>query len=112
MPTELRRSLRAHERVPMFIDNLAKELRKMPMTLKRETIHDAVRDLTLLFINTAQTARDQKMLSVMSKLSLEAQIQKRKDLAAEVDAINQRSTDHVSTEKGFEVHQSQSEFKA
>lgn len=113
MNEDLRRSLRAHERVPLFIDNLTRELEKLGGTnLKKETIEQAVGDLTRFFINACQTSRDQKMLSTMARLSLEAKIAERKRLRDEAQNLNARSTDHVHSEEKGQTFQSETEFKA
>lgn len=107
MPEGLRVALRSHERVPLFIDNLAKQFAKVPHA-SRETLEQATRDMTIFFINAAKTAKDQKMMSVMKKLDLKRMIEDQAKKECEAKAFEEKGAEYVTSEKGLEeIHTKQ-----
>lgn len=62
IPEEFKRSLKAHERTPKLLDNLARELSAAErlVHLDRPTIKMAVYDFTRMFVKTLQAYADQK----------------------------------------------------
>jgi hypothetical protein len=61
-PEDLKASLRSHERYPVFLDRLCKELGRVPK-LRRDQIKNSVYDLTNFFIKNVKRYRDEKMMS-------------------------------------------------
>lgn len=62
IPDEFKRSLKAHERIPVFIDNLCSELEKVK-NLTREDIKMSVYNCTEVFMNLAKSKVDQKIVA-------------------------------------------------
>ena len=69
-PDELKRSLRAHERIPAFFGNLHKEFDKPGLNLKRETVVMAVRDMTMLFVAAVHRKAEERIMSPLKKAQL------------------------------------------
>jgi hypothetical protein len=89
IPGDLKRALKAHERVPAFIDNVAREIRKLKFRVKRETIESAVRDLTNFFVLAVKREAEQR---VRSPLDLAMERERRRRMEAfrrEADALEQ-----------------------
>lgn len=103
--TELRRALRTHERVPAFIDNLARELGRLESNVKRETIERAVTDMTAMFVGLAKRQFHER---VMSKLAIglhEKREREKEEFRREVDALERKGTESVTQDKtGETVH--------
>lgn len=101
-PTELKRSLAAHERVPGFIDNLARELSRVP-GLKRETIKVAVYELTNLFIANVKRRADEMHMSEVEKHRRVAEYERAKEAEAMIDKLS-GGTEHVERNERGETH--------
>jgi hypothetical protein len=94
IPSDLRTSLKAHERVPKFIDNLAKEMRSIP-NLDSVTIKMMVHDLTHLFITSVRTKADEMRMSDLERIRR----QKEKDDLESLKAMTEsaQGVEHVET---------------
>lgn len=103
VPSELKRALRTHERVPAFIDNLAKELLKVNPRTSRVNLELAVRDLTLLFVGAVKTAAEQKALSPLALALKQSQIDKAKELENTLTQIEKGATHATQNKNGLEV---------
>lgn len=71
LPDGLLSALKTHERVPLFIDNLAKELQEVQargLSVDRVTIKNAVYDLTATFIETVKAQAETRQLSELEKI--------------------------------------------
>ena len=64
---ELVRSLKHHERVPMFIDNLARSLYHLPVRVSKQTIRTCVFDLTRIFTNCLKIRAKEMYMSDLEK---------------------------------------------
>lgn len=88
--SELKHSLKSSERVPLFIDNLAVEIKKAqehqikrgkkPFTTK--TIKETVYSMTELFLNGIETEAQRRYESDLKRISREQEIQDQEDLEA------------------------------
>lgn len=99
IPEDLKRALRSHERVPLFIDNMASEFQKVPFHVDRETIKKTVYDFTEIFLRNVMRVADER---AMSDLAKQAMIDKAKEMAEAdllADSFNEGSHVEVS-EKG------------
>lgn len=70
IPTEFKRALKTHERVPVMIDNLARELNSPAMRkrkLSKQVIIDLVYDMTDMFIAGAMKHANERGMSVLEK---------------------------------------------
>ena len=101
--TELKRSLRTHERVPVFIDNLAAQFKGLRFTVKRDSIEKAVRDLTWWFIKAAERKAHENLMSDMEKLMIKAKEQAKEDFRREAEALEKKGAESVIEENGFET---------
>lgn len=74
IPSELKRALKSHERVPLFVDNLTREINKIPearakakirraFKMDRMKLKNIVYDLTDIFINNVKAMAEQKAMS-------------------------------------------------
>lgn len=85
---ELKAALRAHERVPAFIDNLALEIEKVAAlrqkrgkrNLDEKIVKEMVYDVTAIFIAGLQTQAKRNFESDMERIAREQALQKQKDL--------------------------------
>lgn len=87
-PAELKRALRAHERVPLFIDNLAKEFTTMKFKVKKEQIISAVRDLTRVFISNVIREAEERALSPLKIAMMKAEQSRKDEMSRLADAVN------------------------
>ncbi len=86
IPSELRRALRTHERVPRFIDNLAQELSRVPKITKEE-IEVAARDMTGFFLVSFVVSAEQRVLSPIEKHRRQRIIDGRKEFRESVEKM-------------------------
>lgn len=61
--SELRRALLKHERKHLLLQNLTKEITKGKSLFMRETIEQATRDMTHLFIKNVERFADERVMS-------------------------------------------------
>lgn len=102
-PDDFKRALRTHERVPLFINNLVRELSAPLLNVKRETIELAARDMTRLFVSGCFVKAEERAMSEVRKAQLKAQAQRVKEmkqLADAVDAQGEANEKIIETEKG------------
>lgn len=103
IPTELKRSLRSHERVPVFVDNLCHEIKKLTFTPRRETLELMVRDMTRIFINAVQRQAEERIMSPVKKLAI---LKRQADADAfrkEADELERTSTLEIEEGKKGET---------
>lgn len=101
MPTELRRALKSHERVPVFIDNLAKELYHLPFPVSRETIKKCVYDLTEVFVRLVIKQSDERVMSDVEKMRRIQEADKIKAMDSLQDQLEAYGTETTEvTDKG------------
>lgn len=71
-PDDFKRSLKTHERIPRFFDNLVRELSKPLLNLKRETIELAATDMTRVFVRACFAKAEERVMSPVKKAMLKA----------------------------------------
>lgn len=98
IPDELKRALKTHERVPIFVDNLLGEIKKFPKNHKmnRHMLKQLVYGMTDLFCKNAQTVAENRYKSDIQK-ELERQA------AADPFKLDNQGNG-VIEEMGVEVH--------
>ncbi len=106
IPTELKRSLRTHERVPAFIDNLAKELLKVNSKVKRENLVTAVESMTGLFINAVHRQAEEKAMSPIKKMMLKQDADRKKKFQKAANLIERKGSSSVIQSAKGETTQS------
>ncbi len=104
IPEDLKRALKAHERVPTFIDNLAKNLYKLPKDIKTETVIMAVHNMTDLFVSNIMRKADESRMSIMEKHRLLADQAKKIAARALADELSGEETS-VTNAQGHEISQ-------
>jgi hypothetical protein len=106
IPSELRRSLKSHERVPAFIDNLSGELGRLQFKISRETLQKCIEDMCELFIRLVQRRADEQAMSPLARAMLVARETKFKEMKAQADELERLGVDHVTQdEKGETIKQ-------
>lgn len=91
--SDLKRALKAHERVPNFIDNLSVEFSKVQVQRSREgksplsekTLQQSTYDMVETFITGLKNSYDKAAESEAKKLARERAVQYQKDLEATAD---------------------------
>jgi len=108
---ELRRSLRTHERVPLFIDNLTREFTQAErngVKVSRAMIEAGTHDMTQIFIGAVIRSAEEKLLSPLAIALKNAETARAERLKKQIDALTQGEIEHVKTdEKGNETSVSQ-----
>lgn len=99
IPNELRRSLRAHERVPRFIDNLADQFKRLTFEVKKETIEHAVRDMTRLFVANVQRQAEEKSFSSLKRSMIIREAELKARARALVDRVLDGGKTHVTQDQ-------------
>lgn len=97
--SELKRALKTHERVPGFIDNLARELRKAKQELKRETIRAAVWDLSAIFVQLVQRQAEEKLLSPLALSTMRKKTEDAERVKAASAIMEEKGADYVLDKK-------------
>lgn len=110
IPNELRRSLAAHERVPVFIDRLAEELSGLHFSAKRETIEQAVRDMTDFFISSIKHVADVRAMSDMEKLLIKQKADEKKEIEQLADELEKVGVNNVIQDNGKTTDKSVNEI--
>lgn len=87
IPEELRRALKAHERIPVFFENLNRELFKMSLKHKmdRQTVKQLVYDMTNFFCINVRRMCDERVMSDIAKTVAQRKADEFKDLEATAD---------------------------
>ncbi len=98
-PNELKRALKAHERVPAFIDNLAEQFSKPGLKISRDTMVSAVHDLTNLFVSCVGRQAEERLTSPLAKAVKLAEIDRKKEIDRQVDLINEGGKEYVTQDK-------------
>lgn len=88
MPSDLRIALKSQERMPLFLENLAKELeiiqadrlKKNQKLYQEKTIKDTIYDFVDMFIHTVEAEAQNRMKSDMQKMIDKQKEDERKDL--------------------------------
>jgi membrane-associated HD superfamily phosphohydrolase len=91
---EFKRALKVHERVPVFIDNLCREL----MTVKNVTKDDiikAVRDMSGWFLTNAQRKAGEQMMSDATKSMMLKKQAEKEQFDKDVETIDKKGVMHV-----------------
>lgn len=100
--SEFKRFLRTHERVPKFVDNLAKDFRNhRGMNFTRDQIEYAVREATKLFAFAAHRQAEERVLSPLAKAVLKKREDDKEAFRKEAEALDRKGADNVfETKKG------------
>lgn len=86
MPSEMRESLKASNRVPAFLQNLQLRVEKLPIRYqKQETIRDATYSLTDWFIEAFKKHANERMLSEVEKRALLAKQERTQIIETAID---------------------------
>ncbi len=109
-PTELIRSLKHHERVPVFVDNLSKQLqlieRRKKIRLDRVKVKDIVYDMTKNFLTLLNRRADEMAMSDLEKRRLVMEEAKRHSVGEEEAAEIQKELEHdkvITVDYGSDV---------
>lgn len=99
---DLKRALKTHERVPAFIDNLAKEFTSAKgLKIKRDEVEKAVVDLTRWFVSAVTRHAEEKAMSQIARSMIKAQEKAKEDFKKEAESLEKKGADHVfETERG------------
>lgn len=104
--TELKRSLRHHERVPVFIDNLARQFRGCKFPITKDMMVRATEDLTLWFIRAVEQQAQERIMSDMEKLTLKAAEAAKDEFRQMADALTESGGENVEVgQKGETSYQ-------
>lgn len=118
IPNDLRNALKAHERVPVFIDNLAKEISYIsngPALFKlgnkritRDEIISITRDFTKVFIQNVHRQAEEKMMSDAAKKAIaenaaRAAIEEKLIEETLTDESTERTEKGVTTRSTYEI---------
>lgn len=99
--SELRRALKTHERIPVFIDNLAKDLGRLNHQVKRETVIKAVQDMTQFFIKTVEWQAQERLITPLEKALRKVRQSELAEIRANAQLLEETGQTHVTkTEKG------------
>jgi len=84
MNSDLKESLLRNDRVPGFVNNLVRELKKCK-SLKRETIKLAVYDLTQVFITQVERHATERIMSIAEGAKLQKEIDDKNEFQRQAD---------------------------
>lgn len=99
IPRELKVALKVHERVPVFIDNLAKELSTTQFKVTKEHVIQATRDLTKTFALLVERQAKERVMSDIGKAMIRDQADKQVQLQRDVETLEGLGTEDVITTK-------------
>ena len=107
--SDLRHALRAHERMPLMFNNLAKELqnvqdlrlRQNKKLIDEKTLKNVVYDFTNIFIAGVEAEAKSRYESDIQRLAAEAEAQKKADLDA--TASGKTSGDYIDIFEDGEI---------
>lgn len=98
--TELRKALKAHERVPNFVLNLVKEFSSSKGSkFGRETIRKATFDMTKLFINCIETRANERRMSDLEKMIIKQEANRKSEMISLADQLNAKGETNVTEDK-------------
>jgi hypothetical protein len=109
-PEEFKRALKAHERIPVFFDNLVKQLSKPGLNPTRETIELATRDLTRVFAAAVHRKAEERIMSPVRQAMLKAQqsrIAEMKKLGDALDLQGEANEKVTQDKRGNEISSAQ-----
>jgi len=101
MPDDLRRALKTHERVPVFIDGLVKELSNVKHSVPKQSIIDAVHSMSKVFLRCVEQKAKELYMSDIAKLTIKKKADDKLALDAAVDALG---PDEETTINGKTTH--------
>lgn len=106
MNPELRRALKTHERVPVFIDNLAGQLSTTKFKVTKEHIIKATQDLTKTFVQLVERQNQERVMSDIAKMTIKGKMEAKQKLSRDADILERLGTDEViQDEKGTTLKQ-------
>lgn len=105
IPSDLRIALRAHERVPAFIDRLAVELGRCKFRIERHIIEEVARDMTRLFISNVVRMADERMMSDAEKARRITEAQEAEAMSA-LFTENPTEVENEEESKAGTIHRS------
>ncbi len=85
--TELRKALAAHERVPLFIDNLAREFSGCKFKITKEQIISAVNDMTKIFVSAVVMQAEERVLSPLRQAVMKEEKARKAEMNRLADAV-------------------------
>lgn len=91
---DFKRSLKAHERIPVFFNNLVREFSGPGMKLKRETIVKATQDLTALFIKAIHLKGEERLMSPLRLAMAKAKQDQVREMQKLSDALEHEGEAH------------------
>jgi hypothetical protein len=112
VPSELRRALRAHERVPAFIDKMSAELNLVGDHVKKENVEQAVRDMCRFFISNVKRAAEEKATSPLEKARLISIQDEANRIRQAADKVEQKEGDSERVESAPKGEITRSEIVA
>ncbi len=102
--TELKRSLRVHERVPVFVDNMAAEIHKLQFEVKRETVIKMIEDMTRYFIMAVEQTSKERVMSQVERMRIKTEASTKAIMDKAADAFNNLGVENVTKDKHGETH--------
>ncbi len=94
-PTEFKRALRTHERIPAFFDNMVKEFSRPAMSkVPRATIEAATVDMTNLFVTMVHRQAEERLMTPIKKAMMKAQADRIKDMKKLGDALEKQGEEN------------------
>ena len=110
VPQGLKDALKTHERIPVFIDNLAAQLSGIKK-ISREQVVSAVRDLSHVFVRAVRLQADERVISPLKKAIAKAEASRKAEMDKLVDAIDTRGITNATQDKaGNETHRQEIEI--
>ena len=110
VPQGLKDALKTHERIPVFIDNLAAQLSGIKK-ISREQVVSAVRDLSHVFVRAVRLQADERVISPLKKAIAKAEASRKAEMDKLVDAIDTRGITNVTQDTaGNETHRQEIEI--
>lgn len=98
---DFKRALRIHERLPAFIDNLARELSTMKFKVTKEHVINSTRGMTKMFVANVERQNRERVMSDLAKMDLRKQAESKEKLDKALDKFESLGTeDVIETKKG------------
>ncbi len=99
IPKELKRALKTHERVPVFIDRMVGEIKKAPKAFTRESIISVTRDMAEIFILNVERMAEERLLSPLKKAQMRQKADEANQFRQSVAELEKKGTTHVTKTK-------------
>jgi hypothetical protein len=93
-PEEFKRALKTHERIPVFFNNLVREMSKPGLNPSRETIIMAARDLTKIFVAAVHKQAEERVMSPIRQAMMKADQTRVAEMKKLGDAFDQQGEEH------------------